>query len=294
MAALSAASEQDVVAVDELRECVADWSAHSEIASGALYLPLPPNPNDGIIWFRPEIERVRKWGGDPAKPADLDPATGRLSPRRSFTVWSERVAGHSEPWQEADRAAASEIRRTISMAVARDVVGELAKLRHYDPLTRIPNRRMLQEHLEVLGAGRDVALLFIDLDRFKTVNDTLGHAAGDSLLLQVAERLSTLVRIGDLVARVGGDEFVVLCLEISVEAAEKLAQRIRDELAVPFDITGRQFLSGGSVGVAHTDTTECSRLLDAGDAAMYVDKRHRKNLTSAFETPLGPAVEGAP
>jgi diguanylate cyclase len=153
---------------------------------------------------------------------------------------------------------------------------------------------MLQEHLEVLGAGRDVALLFIDLDRFKTVNDTLGHAAGDSLLLQVAERLGTLVRIGDLVARVGGDEFVVLCLEISVEAAEKLAQRIRDELAVPFDIAGRPFLSGGSVGVAHTDTTECSRLLDAGDAAMYVDKRHRKNLTSAFETPLGPAVEGAP
>jgi diguanylate cyclase (GGDEF)-like protein len=286
MSALRTGSDADLIAIDELRECVPDWSSESAIASGALYLSLPAGPRDAIIWFRPEIEREVKWAGDPTKAADPDPTTSRLSPRRSFALWNERVAGHSEPWQEADRAIAREIGRTITTAVARQSVAELAKLRHYDPLTQLPNRRLLQEHLDALGAVSDVALLFLDLDRFKAVNDTHGHAAGDSMLIQVAARLTEAVRSGDLVARVGGDEFVVLCSNISVVEAEALADRLRQDLAVPFRIGGQPFFAGGSVGVAHTDTTETTKLLDAGDTAMYIDKRQRKNRNTALDRTL--------
>jgi diguanylate cyclase (GGDEF)-like protein len=281
MIALRTGSDEDLVAIDELQECVPDWSAECATASGALYLTLPPGPGDAIIWFRPEIERDVKWAGDPAKAIDPDPATGRLSPRRSFALWSERVAGHSKPWQEADRATARDIGRAITTAVARQAIAELAKLRHYDPLTQLPNRRMLQERLDALGSAPNIALLFVDLDRFKVANDTHGHAAGDSMLVQVAARLTRAVRSGDLVARVGGDEFVVLCLNTSVFAAEALAARLRQDLAVPFVIGEHRFSAGGSVGVAHTDTTETRKLLDAGDAAMYIDKRQRKDRAAA-------------
>jgi diguanylate cyclase (GGDEF)-like protein len=293
MGELKGVSEGSLVAVDSLHECVTDWS-ESATASGALYLPLPPNPNDAIIWFRPEKERVINWGGDPTKAVDPDPTTGRLSPRRSFAIWSDRVAGHSEPWQEADRASAREMRHAIATAIARQAVAELAKLRHYDPLTQLPNRRMLQEHLNALAGAHDVALLFLDLDRFKVVNDTLGHSAGDSLLLEVGVRLTKAVRSTDLVARVGGDEFVVLCMDISAVAAAALARRIRQDLAVAFNIAGQSFFSGASIGVAHTDSTESSKLLDAADAAMYVDKRHGRDRTLAPATPLAPAVEDSP
>ena len=285
MTALITGSDADLIATDELRECVPDWETESATASGALYLALPPGLGDAIMWFRPEIEREVKWAGDPTKAVDPDPTTGRLSPRRSFAVWSERIAGHSEPWQEADRATARELRRTITTALARQAVAELAKLRHYDSLTQLPNRRMLQEHLDALGAVSDVALLFLDLDGFKAVNDAHGHAAGDSMLLQVAARLIKAVRSGDLVARVGGDEFVILCSKISIDAAKALAERVRQDLAVSFNLGEQAFFAGGSVGVAHTDTTETSKLLDAGDTAMYLDKRQRKSRAAAIKVP---------
>jgi diguanylate cyclase (GGDEF)-like protein len=148
--------------------------------------------------------------------------------------------------------------------------------------------------LNALAGAHDVALLFLDLDRFKVVNDTLGHSAGDSLLLEVGVRLTKAVRSTDLVARVGGDEFVVLCMDISAVAAAALARRIRQDLAVAFNIAGQSFFSGASIGVAHTDSTESSKLLDAADAAMYVDKRHGKDRTLALATPLAPAVEDSP
>ena len=95
MEELKSASGESLVAVDELQECLADWSAQSAVASGALLLPLRPNSDDAIVWFRPEKPRVINWGGDPGKPTAADPTTGRLSPRHSFEAWSEQVRGHS-------------------------------------------------------------------------------------------------------------------------------------------------------------------------------------------------------
>ncbi len=274
MLALSAASEGAAVAVDELQKILPDWSAHNATASGALFLPLPTNAADAIIWFRPEMERVINWAGDPSKPAAPATATGRLSPRHSFAAWQDLVRGHSEPWQDADHAIAHELQRTVIAALAREAEAELAKLRYYDALTGLPNRRMFQEQLEAHGVGPGTGLLYLDLDHFKAVNDTLGHAAGDALLCAVAQRLAGCSREGDLIVRLGGDEFLIVQTggEQPLEAVA-LARRLVNVLGQPFDLSGRQVGIGVSIGIAlgHVGAEPDTLLRDA-DLALYQAK----------------------
>jgi diguanylate cyclase (GGDEF)-like protein len=149
-----------------------------------------------------------------------------------------------------------------------------------DPLTGLPNRRLLLDHVQHAVARLQrhrsvVALLFCDLDAFKAVNDTHGHAAGDDLLMQVAHRLRAAVRPEDVVARLGGDEFVVVCEDIGEQsAALSLATRVRDAVIGAYVVRGVEMTIGMSVGVATTDTLRPVReLLAAADAALYVAKR---------------------
>lgn len=145
----------------------------------------------------------------------------------------------------------------------------------HDPLTGLPNRLVLGHLLENALARRDVrpgsvAVLFVDLDDFKPVNDRYGHAAGDELLIHVAERLRHSVRDGDTVARHGGDEFVVLCEAIdgateAVEIAERVCVAMRDAFVLPM----ASVTIGASVGVALNDASSASDLLRHADAAMY-------------------------
>ena len=161
-------------------------------------------------------------------------------------------------------------------------------LAYHDQLTGLPNRALLQEHFEVALArgereGRELALLFLDLDNFKEVNDTLGHEAGDRLLKLVAERLSTITRATDLLARHGGDELLLLITDIEVgnatEVAGSVAEKILESLAEPFDIGGTRFGIRASMGVAvfpHDGHTP-SELLRAADATMYQAKAAGRN-----------------
>ena len=151
----------------------------------------------------------------------------------------------------------------------------------HDPLTGLPNRALFGQRLDhaVLRARRSgglVALLFADLDRFKEVNDVHGHQVGDELLVGVAERLRGLLRPGDTLARLSGDEFVVLCEDLSeASQVEPLAARIGAALAEPFDLSGAQVDMTASVGIAFAglgqDVPE--RLLRDADVAMYEAKR---------------------
>jgi diguanylate cyclase (GGDEF)-like protein len=151
----------------------------------------------------------------------------------------------------------------------------------HDPLTRLPNRLLLQERLEhaVLRAKRshtNTAILFADLDQFKQVNDTYGHQMGDELLLAVAQRLSSLVRSGDTLARFSGDEFVFLCEDLQcASAVEALAERIGDAFTAPFVLVGRELNITASIGIAFAGPGEAvsSQLLAKADAAMYEVKR---------------------
>ncbi|WP_019937721.1 bifunctional diguanylate cyclase/phosphodiesterase [Bordetella sp. FB-8] len=160
---------------------------------------------------------------------------------------------------------------------------------HYDALTGLPNLRLLRDRLteQLLRAKREeesLALLFVDLDRFKEVNDTLGHHVGDALLKQAARRISSALRATDTVARLGGDEFAVLLPKISdASAAGMVAQKILQLLSEPYDLEGKRVHVTGSIGIAiyPQDGTD-STLLSYADQAMYAVKAQGKNAFCYF------------
>lgn len=140
----------------------------------------------------------------------------------------------------------------------------------HDETTGLPNRRALEEHAGRLPAVQQLAVVFIDLDGFKSVNDGLGHAVGDEVLREVGRRLQASVRSGDLVARFGGDEFVVVCGADGDGAPAALAERVRRAIAEPYDFLPDGFRLAASIGVAVGDgPPSIDRLLRAADHAMY-------------------------
>jgi diguanylate cyclase (GGDEF)-like protein len=143
----------------------------------------------------------------------------------------------------------------------------------HDELTSLPNRKAFFRALERSVPG---AILYCDLDRFKPVNDSFGHAAGDELLRQVARRLQATVRSDDLVARLGGDEFVILCPASTAADAEQLADRIRAAIAEPFSIHSADVSIGISVGIAHTNDRLDDSSVAAADRALYSAKALRR------------------
>ena len=148
----------------------------------------------------------------------------------------------------------------------------------HDRLTGLPNRNFLMRELDRAGRrGRLFAVLFLDLDRFKIVNDSLGHAVGDELLRVVAQRLKLSLRQGDLVARLGGDEFVVLLNKVTDEReAANCAQRILDTLAAPLEVNGHKVSPAGSIGIALSKgSITAGDLLRNADIAMYEAKTHK-------------------
>lgn len=161
----------------------------------------------------------------------------------------------------------------------------------HDPLTGLANRALFRDHVERALArqprsGAKVALLFIDLDDFKVVNDSLGHRAGDRLLVEVATRLSTAIRAGDVAARQGGDEFTVLLDQVkSVEDAVQSAERITAELCHPIELEGRSIVIGLSIGIAMAEDqdTGADDLLAHADAAMYAAKADGKARHAVFD-----------
>jgi diguanylate cyclase (GGDEF)-like protein len=157
-----------------------------------------------------------------------------------------------------------------------------------DTLTGLSNRRAFADTLERelaegAAAGTAAAVLYIDLDGFKTINDTLGHAAGDELLVQVAYRLRGCIRGGDVAARLGGDEFVLLLAQLPPDAAEqataRVAERALSVLCDPIELDGGTHRVSGSMGltIAQPGTIDSERLLAAADAAMYEAKRDGGN-----------------
>ncbi|HYI10175.1 MAG TPA: EAL domain-containing protein [Thermoanaerobaculia bacterium] len=159
-------------------------------------------------------------------------------------------------------------------------------LAYFDALTGLPNRQLFDDRLAQALAhsrrrgARGLAILFLDLDRFKTINDTLGHAAGDELLRTAASRLTTALREEDTVARLGGDEFLFLLPDVDdAEAAARVASKIIGELAVPFQIHGHELHVTGSVGIAlgPIDGTDADTLTRNADTALHRAKKQGGN-----------------
>lgn len=167
---------------------------------------------------------------------------------------------------------------------------QIRRQAHFDALTGLPNRFLLFDRLDqaIISARREewiMAMLFIDLDRFKSVNDTMGHPAGDDLLKGAAERLSRAVREADTVARFGGDEFVVLLQDLSeLNAAAIVADKILHELSQPFLLNGRELFIGASIGITlyPNDGDDAATLLRNADMAMYQAKDAGRNRYQFF------------
>jgi diguanylate cyclase (GGDEF)-like protein/PAS domain S-box-containing protein len=169
---------------------------------------------------------------------------------------------------------------------------ELRRQASSDDLTRLPNRSALLGRLDyALSQRRSVALLLIDVDDFKLVNDSLGHATGDQVVQSVASRLASSLRQDDTVARFGGDEFVVLCEGASATEAAAVAERIREMLATPLGLGGRQLSLTASIGYA-VGTPGCSSddLLAQADTAMYAAKQAGKNRVVRFDEEMRRSV----
>jgi diguanylate cyclase (GGDEF)-like protein len=182
----------------------------------------------------------------------------------------------------------------------RELEEKLRYSAHHDALTGLPNRTLFLDRLtQALARARRnpdvrIALLFLDLDGFKQVNDNLGHLGGDQLLIQVADRLGQRLREADTAARLGGDEFAVLLEDVhALDALEAIADDISRRLCAPYDIDGEQVVISAAVGAALSTTGQerPDDILRAADSAMYVAKlKGRGQARSAAQEPEDPAT----
>ncbi len=189
------------------------------------------------------------------------------------------------------------------IAIRKQIEEEIKQLAFFDPLTLLPNRRLLQDRLRQAlvssqRSGKEGALLFIDLDNFKTLNDTLGHDIGDLLLQQVAQRLVASVRVGDTVARIGGDEFVVMLEDLNGNAIESAAQtesvgqKILAALSKSYQLGRHEHHSSSSIGISIFSGQEKSieDLMKQADIAMYQSKSLGRNTLRFFDTQMQDSI----
>ncbi len=242
---------------------------------------------DGSLsYVSPAGERIL---GAQAVWTDVKVWTAIALPRRAFAAAVQRLdAGETSPQLIEGRRehvvfeAALSLRGQDVLVSVRDVTERdrlrqrLHYLAYHDPLTGLANRsRVLSRIAAMLSREELCAVLFIDLDRFKQVNDNSGHAIGDLVLQEVAARLSRVVRSGDLTGRLGGDEFVAV-ISAGVVEAEAVAGRIHELIGAPFDVGGRHYQLGSSIGIALAmPGLQAEDLLRRADQAMYAAKRQR-------------------
>jgi diguanylate cyclase (GGDEF)-like protein/PAS domain S-box-containing protein len=215
------------------------------------------------------------------------------SPVRTRDGERRVVAWRHVAMRDAEGRATATVSSGVDLTERRAAEEQIAYLAYHDPLTGLPNRALLQEHLELALArarrqDQAVALLYLDLDGFKLVNDSLGHPAGDELLVHVTMRLKERRRGMDLLARQGGDEFLLLLADLGREEAEGTARRVADgllrALTKPFMISGAEFHIGASIGISlyPRDAADADELLRHADASMYEAKAAGRNGVTVY------------
>ena len=278
-AELVARHTSDVFETDALPEVYPELGRLLPGVTGLLVAPLSAAPGF-IAWFRPEISEAVNWLGDQTSANRLTP----LSPRSSFDSWAQSVDGRSAPWSGL-ASEARELARDLAGGMLRQAEARLAALAMHDSLTGLPNRRLLMDRLEhsLAGVARGVpmTLLFIDIDGFKHINDTLGHDIGDAVLVHVGRQIRATTRAQDTVARLGGDEFVVLCEGATPDRAAEIARRVVDAVRQPALVSHSTVTVTASVGIAPADhAQDGAALLREADKAMYRAKSKGRDQTS--------------
>ena len=211
-------------------------------------------------------------------------------------IWNRRRNGEIYPqWLTINRVDDDKGNITHYIGVFSDITllkesqQKIEYLATHDTLTGLPNRTLFNDRLnfallQMRRHQKRVALMFIDLDNFKNINDTMGHACGDQLLQQVAIRLSSTLRNVDTVARLGGDEFTAIITDCSVESANQVALRVIENLAAPYELHGRSLYVSASAGIAFypEDGGTAVELTKSADAAMYRAKEQGRNRVEVF------------
>jgi diguanylate cyclase (GGDEF)-like protein/PAS domain S-box-containing protein len=226
-------------------------------------------------------------------------------------IWNRRKNGEIYPEhltitavKNSDKVVTNYVSTLTDITLTKAAEDEIKNLAFYDPLTRLPNRRLLLDRLRhalasIVRSGRSGALLFIDLDNFKSLNDTHGHAIGDLLLKQVAIRLGSCVREGDTVARLGGDEFVVMLEELSkdtLEAGEQtelVGNKILISLNQPYQLASHEHHSTPSIGVTlfNDNYQSIDELMKQADIAMYQSKKAGRNTLHFFDPKMQEIID---
>jgi diguanylate cyclase (GGDEF)-like protein len=299
-AGLQYGAEDGVAASSQLATIVPEVALRDQGACGALLIRLSERGDEYLLCFREEVVKSIDWGGDMRVP--VTEVAGKLHPRTSFRLWQETVRGQSARWSAQDHDSARRLRERIiersQMLKHRRAEERLRHAANHDPLTQLPNRAGIDETLArlLIEAQRDdsiLALVFVDLDHFKSYNDTLGHLAGDRVLQTAAVRMRSCVRHGDIVGRLGGDEFVVILPELAKpDDADFVAGKILAAIAEPLSVEGHEIRCTASVGVAvyPSDSSDAAGLVRNADIAMYRAKERGRNCFARFEDGAGPAA----
>jgi diguanylate cyclase (GGDEF)-like protein/PAS domain S-box-containing protein len=248
---------------------------------------------DPYRFFHPEDrDRIRREAHTAALSGKPHPITYRMRHKAGHYIWMETL---TKPLID-DRGQVTQLQ-----TVSRDVTQRIRvqeQLKHealHDALTGLPNRSLLMERLELAirrterSPNYHYAVLFLDLDRFKVINDSLGHLVGDQLLLRTTQILQSVLRSTDLAARLGGDEFVILLEELkTVQEAVRVAERIFAKLRRPFILEGREVFTSTSIGIVWGTPhyQEPSTLLRDADLAMYRAKANGKARYEIFDTAM--------
>jgi diguanylate cyclase (GGDEF)-like protein/PAS domain S-box-containing protein len=236
----------------------------------------------------------------PALRSMIDRAIARPGQRASGE-WRMRLPDYNWlPVETVATSAAAEgagsgvVLNTRDLRERKVLEGRLSFQAFHDPLTRLPNRSLFRERVEHALERRitePLAVLFIDLDNFKTINDSLGHEVGDHVLVETAHRIRSTMRPEDTAARLGGDEFAALIEDADVTAAARVAERIRLALGVPFWVLGHEVFISASIGIAvNLDGDTAGTLLRNADVAMYTAKTKGKSRFEIFEPAMHDAV----
>ncbi|PWB97328.1 hypothetical protein DF220_05425 [Salinibacterium hongtaonis] len=250
---------------------------------------------DYLCWVRRPVDQTVRWFGSLAAESLDSAATASrdLSPR------TDSITDASRPWSATDREVAEELAREIDDRLLRRVQADLAQQALVDSLTGLPNRRLLLDRLNSALArasrGHHCVVLFIDLNDFKEVNDRFGHRAGDAILVETARRLTEVVRETDTVARLAGDEFVVLCEDTMLGEDEAVAERVRQAFEQPFNVFDIPLPVRAAIGIGQLELgVDAAGMLDRADRAMYEAKATMKDAprSSTRERPGGSPGEG--
>ena len=262
-------------------------------ASGVLFIPL--GSSDFLVLLRHEMISIVNWAVKPDLSDDQPgtPPAHPLTPRDSFAVWPQRVKNTSEPWTGTEIEFGETLRLDLQLFLE---TARLEQVALHDPLTGLANRLLFEIRLErevrnSLTGNTAFAVFMIDLDKFKMVNDTLGHGAGDQVLMEVATRLMEVVRAEDTVARLGGDEFAILLTGLDERSrATATAERIVQSVSQPYQISGQTVKIGASIGVSvcPSDAVEKGELLECADLALYQVKRSGRNAYSIYAPAMRP------